>query len=128
MKARLLNLATVISVLLFVGVLILWAVNQFDGYGAIYWSGDSCNYAVASKRHWVIFGTESRRPRRGSEVGAFDIPLAGGFPRSLVVAVPHSMFLLAFGLMPVAWVIRKRRGAASQGHCPTCGYDLRASE
>jgi hypothetical protein len=45
------------------------------------------------------------------------------------VAIPHWFAVLVSGVLPTVWLIahlrRARRAAA--GHCPTCGYDLRAS-
>ena len=49
------------------------------------------------------------------------------------LAVPWPVVALAFALPPLtrtAWAVRRRRRAARSiqcGHCPACGYDLRAT-
>jgi hypothetical protein len=59
----------------------------------------------------------------------------GGFssirlPRGLrILIVPHWAAAAAAMLLPATWVARQinRRRRVRRGHCPTCGYDLRAS-
>jgi hypothetical protein len=46
------------------------------------------------------------------------------------VVLPFWLLVLIFGLMP-SWAsvryVRRRRATAAFGHCPACGYDLRAT-
>jgi len=49
-----------------------------------------------------------------------------------LLTLPYWFLTLASAILPATWLrkfIRRRRerGRASRGHCPACGYDLRAS-
>jgi hypothetical protein len=132
MRRKLFTIAAAVSLALCVAGCVLWCMSQFDGYGAIFWSGEKVNYAVASKRQWLVFGTEPRRPHRGSEVMVGDMPLWVAFPRNPVAGVPHWGVVLGSAVLPAAWVMHRRRKAVAakriaRGECAACGYDLRAT-
>lgn len=49
---------------------------------------------------------------------------------SRAVIIPYAAVAVATGVPPVLWLARRRRegrGARRLGHCPACGYDLRAT-
>ena len=65
-----------------------------------------------------------------SSRGTFPSPITQTLWRTL--AVPHWLLALAFCLTPILWLNRvarswRMRCRTSQGRCPTCGYDLRAT-
>jgi hypothetical protein len=80
------------------------------------------NYGPTEPRHWVrisawVFHSGDRiEARSGNRVGYWFVDL----PIAALVLYPVALIL-------VTW--RFLRGARQQrpGHCPTCGYDLRAS-
>jgi hypothetical protein len=39
----------------------------------------------------------------------------------------HVALFLALGVMTVRWIVRNWRPRPLEGHCLTCGYDLRAT-
>jgi hypothetical protein len=43
------------------------------------------------------------------------------------VIVPHRLFALALALPAAGWAVARRRARRRPGHCPRCGYDLRAT-
>jgi hypothetical protein len=47
----------------------------------------------------------------------------------LSVAVPFVFLCLLFALPAATWIVLRRRAArdATEGKCPACGYDLRAT-
>jgi hypothetical protein len=49
--------------------------------------------------------------------------------RSLECVIPLWSLVLLLGILPAVWfpITLRRRRRARQGHCPACGYDLRAS-
>jgi hypothetical protein len=51
---------------------------------------------------------------------------AGSLPLSVLVT-PSWFVLVLLGAMPTARLLRTRRRRAAAGHCPSCGYDLRAT-
>jgi hypothetical protein len=53
----------------------------------------------------------------------------GGPVQYWVVAVPAAYLVLAAAMLPAIWFARRLAGRrrALAGHCPHCGYDLRAT-
>jgi hypothetical protein len=43
------------------------------------------------------------------------------------LAIPFSVLVTIFAILPAIWLIRFLRRLHQPGHCPHCGYDLRAS-
>jgi hypothetical protein len=71
-------------------------------------------YGVVINRGVVGQGQQSARP---------------GEWRSFVLILPYWLILVAFGVLPTVFVIRRARSTRRRknGLCPRCGYDLRAT-
>jgi hypothetical protein len=93
------------------------------------------NVVICEWAHWL--DTDGNPNGRG----AYRFPLRPRMPysrpdaihrvnqRVVTLMIPHWLLALLSALLPAFWLIaelprRRRRGA---GHCPSCGYDLRAS-
>jgi hypothetical protein len=129
MPRRLFTFCSSLSLVLCVGVCVLWGMSQFDGYGAMIGWG-AREFIVESKRHWLTFGTNPRWSDRSIEIGAGDIPLTGAGPASRVVILPHAVVMAALAVLPAVWFMRRRRerlavSRRERGQCAACGYDLR---
>ena len=63
----------------------------------------------------------------GSEIGPSTEPL---FVTRQWLVAPHWSLALLTTILPAIWLYRwrRQRRLASIGHCPSCGYDLRASQ
>jgi hypothetical protein len=116
LKRRLLNLLTLLSLLLCMAVVALWATRAhgrimlFHGGGGI--AGGSAVPTCA-----VFFGD--------GEIGL-------GWTRSDVyfegqVMARLWLFVLATAALPAWWLARTLRQKPVVGCCPACGYDLRAT-
>ena len=71
------------------------------------------------KPSWSLAGIQATYATNGNSVQTFD------------VRVPHWMLLLATGILPAVYLLRRRRwhwdSRVRSGLCGNCGYDLRAS-
>jgi hypothetical protein len=165
---RLLNLVTVLSLLLCVGLAALWVRSYYvsdwvsrtllfvvNGPNATEWSGFAANGHVRlSRKSYKWRGEVSPLLETNSHVwtwerhppapaGRFDSAfrtLMGfdfdwstdydsglGFTISYSsVAFPLCLPAVLFALLPTVRLYRRIR-RHPQGHCPTCGYDLRAT-
>jgi len=136
---HLLNLLTALSLLLCAATVVLWVRNlgppPWDGMHVV---GASHSYGVGMNHGGVIAFLQRQRPEYGDDDPADVKWYAGRFrylritsagmrrwnlalPAWLVVAITAAL-PLARGVRHVAAAERRR-----PGHCPTCGYDLRAT-
>jgi hypothetical protein len=122
------------------------AVVSSDGrviYSYQFWSGgvggNKPGFAIGSRAgdppYWEYgVGEEYRRHVAGFEwSSAADVSISSEFivvptPTTYLVSVPH-WFVCLLTAIPVLMWIRRRQlcRRRSTGHCPCCGYDLRAT-
>ena len=137
---------SVLSLLLCVATLALWVRSRrtgdfFSRYrSGRYWAVSSCSGQLYVERGMTSYPDASRW-RSGPPHYWFLTPtnidwqfvgfahLTGspeGLPRPFsVLVVPYWSFLPVFLAAPGFWMLRRRRHRI--GHCPRCGYDLRAT-
>lgn len=142
MKRRLLTILAAFSLVLFVAVCALWVRS----YSAAYDFGNERVGAAITKARLVFY----RSPIGVREAGytlapnpPFDLWEWFGPPRwhlgvaevwtdmpSTIVAVRFWALGLLSAVAPAAWLVRWRRDrrTARVGLCPSCGYDLRATQ
>jgi hypothetical protein len=141
--ARLLNNAlTLLSLALCLTTLVLWAISyRFPPNRA---GGDVLNITRHDPLYWVISargrvtlcrqsGRDWGRELPGLRVLGFRYGGLRGPAGSLYnVDIPHAFLAVALATLPLARLVTalraRRRGRAQRlDHCPTCGYDLRAT-
>lgn len=131
------HIAATISLLLCVGTLALWARSYRSRIGG----PDSFDLTHNDPLYWFVsnpgratfcrqVGKDWGNPVGRVEILGFEIATSPPGRDSLIdVLVPYWMIAVAAILPPLAWIRwRWRRSRlASPGHCPQCGYDLRAT-
>jgi hypothetical protein len=151
-----LNLLTALSVLLCVATAALWVWSYHGCIALLVPRGVGDRLCITSEFGVVVVEVEGpltgtplpgweyftsplprRWPVRHGATGGFDV--YRGSVRHYVrlpptpvygVAVPHWFLLIVTGALPAWRYDRFRRRAAARaraGHCPHCGYDLRAT-
>jgi hypothetical protein len=137
MRRQAFNIAAMASLLLCVGTLALWTRSYRSHIGG----PDSFDLTHSDPLYWFVsnpgHATFCRQVGKtwGSPVGRvvfLDFEIASSPPARdtlINVLVPYWMIAVAAILPPLAWIRwRWRRSRhASPGHCPQCGYDLRAT-
>jgi hypothetical protein len=155
-RRRLFTAVSVLSLLLFIATLALWVrsywrfdrVNHVDhkhrlrrlenlrghmeiaAVGSSGWApGYSYVSSTSQDRAFVFGGFAGGDSKSGSFLGFGYASIDLG-PRTLrAIAVPHWFLALLFAILPALHLrstIRSRR-LRRVGHCPRCGYDLRAT-
>jgi hypothetical protein len=82
-------------------------------------SADSPRVAVDDfPRRWQLYGF--------GWVWVGTRPPPDNYP-SLHVHAPHWFVVAVVAALPLRWMYRRARAAVPAGHCPACGYDLRAT-
>ena len=141
-RHTLLNLASIVSALLFIATVILWPRSYRNPQSIA--ERDSLDLTHTDPLYWVIsnpgrltfcrqVGKDWPNPRQRFEL--LGLEFAGGWNggSSLInLLVPYWMLALAMALLPAqrlfAWRgARRGRRRERLGLCVTCGYDLRAS-
>jgi hypothetical protein len=90
--------------------------------GAI-WNGGMSGYPVTPQWHFGFIVQQYTRYH-------MDFVMSGGFTTShRLIVVPYWFPTALFAVAPAIWFRRTRRGLHRKmaGHCPKCGYDLRAT-
>jgi len=152
---RLLNLATILSLLVCVAVIALWVRSYSRRLGIVTWNPKG-GRVVAVEYGGVYYQYGSYVQRRKFEWQGLSAPPAtvrlydfakhrfAGFyfladdrkgvadrlgPGHWVVGVALWFCLALAGVLPAIriWRLTRRRQRLSAGLCPTCGYDLRAT-
>ena len=151
----LLNLLTLLSLLLCTTVTLLWVRSYwvadmvysgdpfpgreqetdlvrltyvYSGRGGLVVSrgggGPAASYGGLGTRQFRAAATEYAQGR-DHRLG-FAVASGAGF---VDVVVPHACLALPAAVLPLAWLVRRRRrsDAERRGLCPACGYDLRAT-
>lgn len=152
MLRRLFNLAVVVSLLLCVGVLVLWARSHRQLIGVRLQVGTT-SLDVGLPAGQLVIAWGDRRPGPGVEALTSPEPVHMGRDFRAQTNVTEFRSFLGFGwyrlstdntvglllpcwflvallaAMPAAWVRGrvKMRTARQRGLCGSCGYDLRAS-
>jgi hypothetical protein len=138
----LLDLAGIVSALLFIATIILWPRSYRNTQSIA--ERDALDFTHTDPLYWLIsnpgrltfcrqVGKDWSDPQRRFEFAGLEF--AGGWNggSSLVnLLVPYWMLAIATAALPVqrlfAWrVARRARRRKRLGLCPVCGYDLRAS-
>jgi hypothetical protein len=111
---HLFTLCTAVSLLLCVGVCVLW-VRDGDTLSRPTWNGWHQFYVAGGRLHYMR--TQYPPSGRGSDLIAAH------------VSVPCWLLVLLFaaGALGVEWYVRRRQRRVTPGVCARCGYDLRAS-
>ena len=140
MTRRVLNLLTALSMLLCVAVAALWAFSFFyydavgfwpsparpRAYGVVSDHGTFCFISVpegGDGGRWAARHVRSRMREIDSGRAGFTFKRRGG---ELIIGVPHWLLCLALAT-PAAVALTRRNRRRPAGHCPSCGYDLRAT-
>ena len=140
MKRRIFTFVSALSLIAALGSALAW-VASYPG-GILYTSSIAgTGYIVTGHRGWLC--VYQRRPlisirspsakvwRKvvGFEIGVLQLPPGQGTDRELRVHFAYPLFLAVF--LPSVWVVlcwRRRVRARRLRLCPSCGYDMRASE
>jgi hypothetical protein len=151
MKRRLFSILSVLSLLLFAAVCVLWVrttvVQDYVGYEAKPTTGTRI-YGLASRHSLLWIGRmDDPAATAGGEgfywrtsppsmaVRGEKLPLCvqfGGEDEGAIewgLQVPYLFLMLLLGIAPVRSYISRKRKIVQSGHgyCPSCGHDLRAT-
>ena len=125
MTRRLLNLMTALSLLLCVAVVALGVRSYWVNDRLLFPRPSGLGVAILSERGEITvlaFGDHDSVTKTTSVATA--VP---------PIVLSHFVLLIPAAVIPFFWAIchtrwwRKRKGRMSAGHCPFCGYDLRAT-
>ena len=155
MRRGLLNFLTLASLVLCVGLLLWWARAQFGevlwvrcvGHSLLLFGADGPQVARAEGfffkpardptyagprglldylRRGSLYGNPVRSVRFAGVAVCWEPATPSGF-RAVIVPVAYPVVLTA--VLPCLWAASRWRAGrrVARGHCPSCGYDLRAS-
>ena len=139
MKRRLFNILSALSLLVFVAMVVLWISSMWVVTGCGYWVGES--YFDVWSAHGCM---KVEKPTVFTVLplsGFYYIP-ANAFGNAFRwdylgfdgnrqnLTIPDWFICSITAVLPCLWYrsYRRRRLAERKGHCPNCGYDLRASK
>ncbi len=103
---------------------------------------DRDSVRVARRFHWSVSATDSAEwtiddvpgdDRRSfhSFLGIVYASLDAmevDFFRASAIRIPHAWLIVTFGLLPLMWIRSRVQSKRHRpGHCPACGYDIRAN-
>jgi len=145
-KRRLNHLAALLSLLVLIALVALWFRSNRTEDG-VFWMGVQRSFGLLSVRGtvlvaWTVNERESQPWARGWErtrrpavrspwTESFGWPgySTHGYPsRTRTIVLPLWILALATVVLPVKWSIRRGRARRPEpNHCPTCGYDVRAT-
>jgi hypothetical protein len=140
----LLNFAAAVSLFCCVGICVLWALSypsifrgsspngMYLGPGRAVIPSASPRWEIWSRNGWIIlyqtraFQTQASAappPAGAVRVPTFIVQMQDRF------SVPHAVPMLLSLVLPALAIRQHRRmqKLRREGHCPTCGYDLRAT-
>jgi hypothetical protein len=143
MKRRIFNAAAIVSLVLCVGTVAL-GVRSFSYRDLVTYEAVRGAAGITSELGRIeIEIAIADAPRFGSGWGSRTWPAqaAGGSFRQFylrnrrdgglrhwLLAVPHWFLMAITSALPIAAVVtRSWRAGPRQGHCPSCGYDIRAT-
>ncbi len=150
LRRILINALTILSLLLCVGTSVLWGRSHFnrDIFGYAFGPGFNRSVSLASQRAQISisysWGTTGYYPG-GLSWATDEWPYAEFSPSWRRFGIespvrrsgysyrqaylPHWSLAVLFGVLPTIYLLRKIRSRRLKriGHCPTCGYDLRAT-
>ena len=152
MKRMLFNLLSAASLVLMIGTLLLWLTSlQRSRQHRISFQMSStawhvyevrwdfarlavlvtrCNsYTAANQPNWNSAARDSYVWRTHRFAFGREVILKRTYVNDThFLAAPFYAPGILFSALPVLWIYRRRRARGfPAGHCPTCGYDLRAS-
>jgi hypothetical protein len=143
MRRWLLNLATVISLALFVATGVIWLstmskdvfsshfmrlgsllVRSAGGQTELGWTAPGTSAAVS-----FLFPIPSPTLAELCTRHAFGIGVGMDPFGNYAVVIPHWFIAIVSLLLPARWLVRRHRAkrAIRMDRCATCGYDLRAT-
>ena len=144
-RRRLFTALSVLSLLLCVATLALW-VRSYRIGDAVGWPGETLAATYEGKLHfsfidkkianenpwntvtvWQWSDRTGRRPVPRFAFAGFAYTTIGTPALSTDYAVPMWFVALLFAVAPAVWIRRLLSPRSRAGHCPHCGYDLRAT-
>jgi len=141
LRTRLFTLAAGASLTLCLAAAGLWARSHWrqdgiDVFRLLTWWQIQSNSGVVliHSNTWPEDGPSGTSLEYCSDVaGGITAPPAFSFGRGADgprawrdVRIRHWLLVAGMGVLPIAWIAR-HRGRPRIGHCPACGYDLRAT-
>jgi 4-amino-4-deoxy-L-arabinose transferase-like glycosyltransferase len=139
-RRRLFDILVCVSLILCAATCVFWVRSYWrnDWVTHNYGSDDRrANWCLYSTRGAVVWGRSARHTSEsaGLKFGSdptHDLRTKWGFlwfmtDAGKAIGVPHWLLVLPLAAGPVTWAVRKFKCGYEPGHCPACGYDLRAT-
>jgi hypothetical protein len=131
MKRRVLNALILLSLVLCLATLTIWFITGLY----LELSHGGRRYRAASVNGYLSVEVRPDGPLNSHSLGVDDwglvvvMPIQTDAGRGVVVAVPLWQLTIALAAPPLVWLGHRWRRVRQQqrGHCPVCGYDLRAT-
>ena len=134
MKRHLFNVLALASLLLCLASLGLWIRSYFGDGGGWEWNLYHRTFHLGMSRGSADFDYYPYPRVRPTHITSIHQALGvtfwhGTMGEGPLVGVLFWLWMpsAVFSLFPIVYLIRYRRRTKPPGHCPTCGYDLRAT-